>query len=78
MIGEVSAGWMPSEAIVIGGEYRMKPDNLAIAKEDDWIDLYAAWAINKHVTLTGAYVDLGSIVTFENQRGVYLSLQAGF
>lgn len=78
LIGEVSAGWMLSRDIVIGGEYRMKPDNLAIAKEDDWIDLYAAWAINKHVTLTGAYVDLGSIVTFENQRGVYLSLQAGF
>jgi hypothetical protein len=78
LMGEVSAGWMLSRDIVIGGEYRMKPDNLAIAKEDDWIDLYAAWAISKHVTLTGAYVDLGSIVTFENQRGLYLSLQAGF
>ena len=58
--------------------YRMKPDNLAIAQEDDWVDIYAAWAINHHVTLTGAYVDLGSIATSENQRGVYLSLQAGF
>jgi Protein of unknown function (DUF3034) len=67
-----------SPDIVVGAEYRMKPDNLAIAKEDDWVDIYAAWAINHHLTLTGAYVDLGSIATFDNQRGVYLSLQAGF
>ncbi len=77
LMGEFSAGWLLSRDIVIGGEYRMKPNNLGIAKEDDWVDLYAAWAINKHVTLTGAYADLGSIVTFDNQRGLYLSLQAG-
>lgn len=78
LMGEFSAGWLLSPEIVVGAEYRMKPDNLAIAKEDDWVDIYAAWAINHHVTLTGAYVDLGSIATFDNQRGVYLSLQAGF
>lgn len=78
LMGEFSAGWMLSRDIVVGGEYRMKPDNLGIAKEDDWIDLYAAWAVTKNFTLTGAYADLGSIVTFENQRGLYLSLQAGF
>lgn len=75
---EGSVGWLLNRSLVIGGEYRMKPDNLAIAKEDDWLDLYAAWAINKHLTLTGAYVDLGSIATFDGQRGLYLSLQAGF
>ena len=48
------------------------------AETDDWLDLYAAWAINRHLTLTGAYVDLGSIATFDGQRGLYLSLQAGF
>ena len=78
LMAEASVGYMLSRSLVIGGEYRMKPNNLAIAKEDDWIDLYAAWAINKNLTLTGAYVDLGSIVTFENQRGLYLSLQTGF
>lgn len=78
LMGEVSAGWMLSRELVVGGEYRMKPNNLGIAKEDDWIDIYAAWAINKHITLTGAYADLGSIATFDNQRGFYLSLQAGF
>lgn len=78
LMGEVSAGWLLAPDLVVGAEYRMKPDNLAIATEDDWVDLYAAWAINHHLTLTGAYVDLGSIATFESQRGVYLSLQAGF
>lgn len=78
LMGEFSAGWLLSPDIVVGAEYRMKPDNLAIANEDDWVDIYAAWAINHQLTLTGAYVDLGSIATFDNQRGVYLSLQAGF
>jgi len=78
LMAEASVGYMLSRSLVIGGEYRMKPNNLAIAEEDDWIDLYAAWAISKNLTLTGAYVDLGSIVTFENQRGLYLSLQTGF
>ena len=78
LMAEFSAGWMLAPDIVVGAEYRMKPDNLAIAKENDWVDLYAAWAINHNVTLTAAYVDLGSIATFDKQRGVYLSLQAGF
>lgn len=75
---ETSVGWLLNRNLLVGGEYRMKPDNLGIAREDDWIDLYAAWAINRHVTITGAYADLGSIATFDGQRGVLLSLQAGF
>ena len=75
---EVSAALMVSRRLVIGGEYRFKPDNLAFAREDDWADLFAAYAINEHATLTAAYADLGSIATFEDQRGLYLSLQLGF
>ena len=78
LMGEFSAGYMLAPDIVVGAEYRMKPNNLGIAKENDWLDLYAAWAVNHSLTLTAAYVDLGTIVTFESQRGVYLSLQAGF
>jgi hypothetical protein len=75
---EASAGWLVTRHLLIGGEYRMKPDNLGIAQEDDWIDLFAVWSISRELTLTGAYADLGSIATFEDQRGFYLSLQAGF
>jgi hypothetical protein len=42
------------------------------------MDLFAAYAINKTVSVTAAYVDLGDIATFKNQRGLYVSLQAGF
>jgi len=63
---------------VIGGEYRTKPSNLGFARENDWYDLFAAYALNKHLSATVAYVDLGSIATFKDQTGVFLSLQAGF
>lgn len=75
---EGSAGYLLSKRLVVGAEYRTKPSNLAFAKEDDWMDLFAAYAVNKHLSVTAAYVDLGDIATFKNQRGVYLSLQAGF
>lgn len=75
---EGSVGWLVNPNLVIGAEYRSKPDNLGFAGEDDWVDVYAAWALNKHLSVTAAYVDLGSIATFEDQRGLYLSLQAGF
>lgn len=76
--GEFSAGYLVNRRLLIGAEYRFKPDNLGIAGEDDWLDVFAAWAVNEHLTLTAAYVDLGSIVTFEDQRGLYFSIQAGF
>lgn len=75
---EGSVGWLVNRNLVIGAEYRTKPDNLGFAKEDDWVDVYAAYAINKHVSVTAAWADLGSIATFEDQRGLYLSLQVGF
>ncbi|HEY0233797.1 MAG TPA: DUF3034 family protein, partial [Afipia sp.] len=61
-----------------GGEYRSKPDNLGIAREDDWFDLFAAYAVTRNLTATVAYTDLGSIATISDQRGVFVSLQAAF
>ena len=75
---EGSVGYLLSPQLVVGAEYRSKPDNLGFAKEDDWFDLYAAYALNKNLSVTAAYTDLGSIATFEHQRGAYLSLQVGF
>jgi len=75
---EGSVGWLVSRNLVIGAEYRTKPDNLSFAEEEDWMDIYAAWAINKNLSVTAAWADLGSIATFEDQRGLYLSIQAGF
>jgi hypothetical protein len=75
---EGSVGYLLTRHLVVGGEYRTKPSNLGFAKEDDWLDAFAAYAINKHLSVTLAYVDLGSIATLKNQRGVFVSLQAGF
>lgn len=75
---EGSVGYLLNRNLVVGAEYRTKPDNLGFAGEDDWFDVYAAYALNRHLSVTAAYVDLGSIATFEDQRGLYLSLQVGF
>lgn len=75
---EGSAGYLVSKRLLVGAEYRTKPDNLPFAKEDDAFDVFAAYALNKHVSVTAAYVDLGDIATFRDQRGLYVSLQTGF
>ena len=75
---EVSAAYLLSPTVAIGAEYRTKPDNLSIAGEDDWKDVFIAWAPNRRVSLTVAYVDLGNIVIRDHQRGIYASLQVGF
>lgn len=75
---EGSIGYQLSRRLIVGGEYRTKPDNLSFAKESDATDLFAAWAINENFTLTAAYVDLGNIVIKDNQRGALFSLQAAF
>lgn len=75
---EGSVAWLATKRLALGAEYRSKPSNLAFAKEDDWVDLFAAWAVNKNLSVTAAWVDLGDIATFRDQRGLYISLQAGF
>ncbi|MFY9352514.1 MAG: DUF3034 family protein [Sphingobium sp.] len=75
---EGSAAWQLSRRFAVGGEFRSKPDNLGIAREDDWFDAFAAYALNRHLTATIAYADLGSIATVKGQRGLFLQLQAAF
>lgn len=71
---EASAGWQLSRRSVVGAEFRTKPDNLGLG-EDDWFDLFAAYAVTDNLTVTAAYADLGSIATFDKQRGAFLSAQ---
>jgi hypothetical protein len=75
---EGSAAYLLSRKLAVGAEFRTKPDNLGFAREGDAYDAFAAYAVNKTVSVTLAYADLGPIATFNHQRGVYLSLQAGF
>ncbi len=75
---EGSAAYMLSKKWVVGAEYRTKPDNLKFAKEQNAFDVFTAYAVNKHLSVTLAYADLGSIATFKSQHGFYVSLQVGF
>ncbi|MEX2575845.1 MAG: DUF3034 family protein [Halofilum sp. (in: g-proteobacteria)] len=61
----------------VGVEHRQKPENLAFA-EDDWNSVFVAWFPSKKMSLTAAWVDLGSIATLDNQRGLYLSAEVTF
>ena len=89
---EFSAAYLLSRQWAIGAEYRSKPNNLeALGRannlgnalhEDDWKDLFMAYAPSKHASFTLAYVDLGQIIpgitANRKQSGWYLSGQFAF
>lgn len=75
---EGSAAYQFSRRFVVGAEYRTKPSNLAVAREDDWWDIFAAYGVNRRLTASVAYTDLGSIATFDDQRGILLQMQGSF
>lgn len=79
---EGSLGVMLRDDLVLGAEYRMKPNNLeaggAALREDDAWDLFLAWFPCRGGSLTLAWVNLGNIVSKDNQQGLYLSAQASF
>lgn len=77
---EVSAAYLFDRKLVAGLEYRARPHNLAVDREQANYDVFVAWFPSKHVSLTAAYVVLGQVTAFNRtrQRGAYLSLQTGF
>lgn len=90
---EVSAAYLLARTVAVGVEYRMKPDNLdksnlpnGVLAEDDWWDVFVAYAPTKNISVTAAYVYLGNIVDgqklglrdFGDQQATYLSVQVGF
>ncbi|MES2830540.1 MAG: DUF3034 family protein [Pseudomonadota bacterium] len=81
LMPEVSVAYLVNRSLVVGGEYRMKPDdNLRFDDEQDYYDAFVAYLPSKNFSLTAAYVALGDITILspKRQRGVYLSLQTGF
>lgn len=78
ILPEISVGYLLNRHLVIGGEYRFKPDRLGFSDEDDWFDIFVVYAPNDTLTFSVAYGNLGDVVTFENQQGLYASIQVGF
>jgi len=75
---EGSAAFLINRKLALGAEFRTKPDNLGFAKEDNAFDIFVAYFLNKNLSLTVAYVDLGDIALQGRQSGAYVSLQCGF
>ncbi len=89
---EFSVAYLINKNLAVGAEVRFKPNNLqalgaaaglgAALREDDWKDIFIAWAPSKNLSLTLAYVDLGRIVpgitNNRRQTGYYLSAQVAF
>lgn len=78
LMGEGSVAVFLTDNVVLGAEYRQKPDNVRAFHEDDAHDVFMSWFATKNFAVTGAYVDLGNIATHPHQRASYLSLQASF
>lgn len=78
LVPELSAAVFVHDHVVLGAEYRVKPDNLGVFREEDFWDAFLAVIPTKRVSVTVAYVDLGDIADKPSQRGWYLSLQASY
>lgn len=68
-----SVAVMLSDSVLIGTEYRAKPNNLNSFKEEDAHDVFVTWFPHRNFSLTAAYVDLNQIANKANQRAWYLS-----
>ena len=75
---EATAAYMVSKNVVIGADYRSKPNNLGFAEEDDSAAAYIAFFPSKNLSVTAAYVDAGKVALQGKQSGAYGSLQIGF
>jgi hypothetical protein len=77
---EVSAAYLVERTLLAGLEYRHKPHNLGVDREQAYYDVFVAWFPSKHVSVTAAYAVLGQITLLNprRQRGAYVSVQAGF
>ena len=73
-----SVAIMLTDNLLIGAEYRARPDNINVFKEEDAKDVFIAWFPVKNVALTAAYVDLGNIADKEDQKAWYLSGQISY
>lgn len=75
---EAAAGVFVTRRVAIGAEYRQQPDKLGFSPADDWFDIFVAAFPHKHLSLTAAYADLGTIATLHDQRGWYVSVELAF
>ncbi|WP_337879778.1 DUF3034 family protein [Rheinheimera sp.] len=72
---EASAVLLLNYQWALGTEFRQKPNQLAFADEQHWRDVFAAYFVNKHLSLVLGFVDLGDIAGLQQQDGWYFSVE---
>lgn len=75
---EVSAALWLTDHVLLGAEYRGKPNDLSAFKESGAEDAFIAFTPVKYLSITAAWTDLGRIAGKAPQRGAYLSLSAQY
>jgi hypothetical protein len=75
---EASAAVWLNDDLLLGAEYRDKPDNLHAFRETGAEDVFLAWGPVKNFTVTTAWTDLGPIAGKTVQRGLYISVWLGY
>ncbi len=75
---ETSAAIFLTDDVLLGAEYRDKPNNLTAFRENSAEDAFLAWAPVKNVSFTAAWTDLGRIAGKPPQHGIYVSLWVGY
>ena len=75
---EGSLGVWLSDEFLAGAEYRSKRATLAAPAEGSAGDLFLAWGPSRHLSVVLAYADLGPVAFQRPQRGLYLSVSAGY
>lgn len=92
LVPEMSAALLLRKNLAVGFEIRGMPNKLEAAgggaglgnglRAQAWKDIFIAWAPSKNLSLTLAYVDLGTIVPAttgqRKQTGTYLSAQIAY
>ena len=77
-MGEASIGVFLHDKVLVGFEYRQKPDNLSAFQERDFHDFFIAIVPSKRLSMTAALADLGQIADKKDQKALYFSLQLAF
>jgi len=75
---ELSAALWLNDDLLLGTEYRGKPNNLGALREESAEDVFLAWAPVKNISVTAAWADLGSVAGKSAQRGIYISVWLGY
>jgi len=80
---ETTLAYLLTRKLAIGGEYRTRSSDLNVDDEAAAWDAFIAWTPTKHVSILGAYANIGPLLSpvtreTDDQDGGYLSIQVGF